>query len=270
MAHALAVLGNIYDNIRGVLDVLVLAFILYKAYEILIKTNGILLLKAVVILAIAYVIAVTLQLSALLWILNVSTQGLLIGFFVVFQPELRKIFLRLGQTQWFWPNSKKSKHMAVNAVLIAAETLSRKRRGMLAVFAGQTDMSEPIKSGTEINAKLVSSLLITIFEYDTPLHDGAVIIKGGKLIAAGCFLPLSEQMDIKKTFGTRHRAALGLSEQTDAIILVVSEETGAISLAYESRLYYDLTLDQIRKKLETYLDLTEENFIEEVQKDEEA
>ena len=112
--------------------------------------------------------------------------------------------------------------------------------------------------------------MITIFEYDTPLHDGAVIIKGGKLIAAGCFLPLSEQMDIKKTFGTRHRAALGLSEQTDAIILVVSEETGAISLAYESRLYYDLTLDQIRKKLETYLDLTEENFIEEVQKDEEA
>ena len=83
-------------------------------------------------------------------------------------------------------------------------------------------------------------------------------------------MPLSEQMDIKKTFGTRHRAALGLSEQTDAIILVVSEETGAISLAYESRLYYDLTLDQIRKKLETYLDLTEENFIEEVQKDEEA
>ena len=253
--------GSVYDYISPVLDVCFLTFILYKAYEVLVKTNGLQLLKVVIILGIAYVLATILKLKLILWILNALTPSLLVGFFVVFQPEVRKMILRLGQTEW--RPSKKKKHMYVDSVLTSAEELSQRRRGMLVVFAGKTDIQGVIDSGTIINAHITSSLLSTIFEFDTKLHDGAVVIRGGKIISAGCFLPVSEQYDIEKTFGTRHRAALGLSEQTDAIILVVSEETGALSIACESRLYYDLSLDQVRRMLEDHLELSDENFTSE-------
>lgn len=253
--------GSFYDYISPILDVCFLTFILYKAYEVLVKTNGLQLLKVVIILGIAYVLATILKLKLILWMLNALTPSLLVGFFVVFQPEVRKMILRLGQTEW--RPSKKKKHMYVDSVLTSAEELSQRRRGMLVVFAGKTDIQGVIDSGTIINAHITSSLLSTIFEFDTKLHDGAVVIRGGKIISAGCFLPVSEQYDIEKTFGTRHRAALGLSEQTDAIILVVSEETGALSIACESRLYYDLSLDQVRRMLEDHLELSDENFTSE-------
>ena len=253
--------GSFYDYVSCVLDVCFLTFTLYKAYEVLVKTNGLQLLKVVIILGIAYVLATILKLKLILWILSALTPSLLVGFFVVFQPEVRKMILRLGQTEW--RPSKKKKHMYVDSVLTSAEELSQRRRGMLVVFAGKTDIQGVIDSGTIINAHITSSLLSTIFEFDTKLHDGAVVIRGGKIISAGCFLPVSEQYDIEKTFGTRHRAALGLSEQTDAIILVVSEETGALSIACESRLYYDLSLDQVRRMLEDHLELSDENFTSE-------
>ena len=138
--------------------------------------------------------------------------------------------------------------------------LSKQKRGMLAVFMRHTKMDDILQSGTKLNADLSSSLLVTIFGMDTPLHDGACFIQGGKLIAAGCFLPLSEQYDIKKTFGTRHRAALGLSEISDAVVLVVSEETGAMSLAYDSKLHYDLSATEITKILENLLEITPESY----------
>ena len=253
--------GSFYDYVSCVLDVCFLTLTLYKAYEVLVKTNGLQLLKVVIILGIAYVLATILKLKLILWILSALTPSLLVGFFVVFQPEVRKMILRLGQTEW--RPSKKKKHMYVDSVLTSAEELSQRRRGMLVVFAGKTDIQGVIDSGTIINAHITSSLLSTIFEFDTKLHDGAVVIRGGKIISAGCFLPVSEQYDIEKTFGTRHRAALGLSEQTDAIILVVSEETGALSIACESRLYYDLSLDQVRRMLEDHLELSDENFTSE-------
>ncbi len=255
---AVSILSNVYSYVKIALDICLLTFILYKVYGVLVKTNGLQLLRVVLILGIAYAIAIILQLDMLQWILSALAPSLLVGFFVVFQTEIRKIVLRLGQAEW--RPSKKKKHMHVDSVLTAAEELSQRRRGMLVVFAGKTDIQGIIDSGTVLNALITSSLLSTIFEFDTKLHDGAAVIRGGKIIAAGCFLPVSEQYDIEKTFGTRHRAALGLSEQTDAIILVVSEETGALSVACESRLYYDLSLEQVRKMLESRLDLTDENF----------
>jgi len=126
---------------------------------------------------------------------------------------------------------------------------------MLAVFVRRNGLKDIAETGTRLNADLSSSLLVSIFGHDTPLHDGAAILQAGRIIAAGCFLPLSEQQDIRKTFGTRHRAALGLSEETDAVVLIVSEETGAISLAYDSKLYYDLTSTEITRQLENLLDL---------------
>ncbi|MDR3283748.1 MAG: diadenylate cyclase CdaA [Treponema sp.] len=248
----------IYGYIKPVLDIGILTFVLYKAYGIVVKTNGIQILRAVIVLALAYAVALLLNLPTVLWLLNSLAPGLLICFAIVFQPELRKIFLQLGQGGWFTVG-KRSRHTYIDSVLLAAERLSALRRGMLAVFVRRTEVNHIIETGTPLNADLSSSLLVTIFGHDTPFHDGAVIIRGGKVLAAGCFLPLSEQQDIKKTFGTRHRAALGTSEETDAVVLVVSEETGAISLAYDSKLHYDLSLGQVTKTLETQLEITRDS-----------
>ena len=249
----------VYNVLRPILDVGILTFILYKAYELLNKTNGIQIIKAAVIVAIAYGIAVFLNLQTVLWLMNIIAPGLVMAFAVIFQPEIRKLFLRLGQSRWFAFGSR-SKHTYVDSVLLAAEMLSKQKRGMLAVFLRHTKLDNIMSTGTRLNADLSSSLLVTIFGMDTPLHDGACFVQGGKLLAAGCFLPLSEQYDIKKTFGTRHRAALGLSEQSDAVVLVVSEETGAMSLCYDSTLHYDLTMNELTKILENLLEITPENY----------
>ncbi|HOT62277.1 MAG TPA: diadenylate cyclase CdaA, partial [Treponemataceae bacterium] len=233
-------LAALYGVIQPILDIGVLAVILYLAYGVLVKTQAVQLLKGAISLLVVYAVAFILRLNTLLWLLNILAPGLLIAVAIVFQPELRKIFLKIGQSDWL-RIGKRSKHDHLESVLTAAEILSNQRRGMLAVFVRRNGLKDIAETGTRLNAELSSGLLVTIFGYDTPLHDGATIIQGGRIVAAGCFLPLSEQQDIRKTFGTRHRAALGLSEETDAVVLVVSEETGALSLAYDSRLYYDLS-----------------------------
>ena len=248
------ILSSVFNFLRPVLDVCILTFILYKAYTLLSKTNGIQVIKAVIIIAMAFAVAIIFKLETLLWLMNLIGPGLLMCFAVIFQPEIRKLFLKLGQSKWFAFGSR-SKHSYVDSVLIAAESLSKMRRGMLAVFLRQTKHDDIIQTGTRLNADVTSALLITIYSHDTPLHDAACFIQGGKILAAGCFLPLSEQYDIKKTFGTRHRAGLGLSEVSDAVVLIVSEETGAISLAYDSELHYDLSHSELTKTLENLLEL---------------
>lgn len=250
----------LYEIIRPIIDILALTFILYKAYDFISKTNGVQMLKSLFIVGIAYGVAVIFNLQTLLWILNLVAPALVIAFALIFQPEIRKLFIRIGQNGWF-AFGNRSKHTYVDAVLIAADMLSKQKRGMLAVFLRHTQLENIIQTGTRLNADLSSSLLMTIFGKDTSLHDGACFIQGGKLIAAGCFLPTSENYTIKKTFGTRHRAALGLSEVSDAVVLVVSEETGALSLAYDSKLNYDLSLSEVRKVLENLLEITPEQQV---------
>ena len=260
--NAFEKLPELYAYIRPLVDIGILAFILYKVYGIIVKTQSLQIIKFGFMLLVAYGLALFLDLSTLRWILNLLAPGVLIGFAIVFQPELRKIVFKLGQTEWFKFRNR-TKHTYIDSVLIAAEMLSKQKRGMLAVFARKTSLKDISDTGTYLNADLTSGLLVTIFGHDTPLHDGAAIIQNGKLLAAGCFLPLSKQYDIRKTFGTRHRAALGLSEATDAVILVVSEESGAISLAYDSHLHYDLTTEQLTGTLETLLDITAESVTQE-------
>jgi len=258
--NAFEILTKFYNYLRPFLDIALLTFVLYKAYEIILKTNALQIIKAVVIVGIAYGVVVLLNLVTMLWILNVLAPGLIVAFAIVFQPELRLLLLKVGQKEWFAFGAR-SKHTYVDSVLIAAESLSKLKRGMLVVFIKHTKHDNIVDTGTRLNADLSSGLLVTIFGHDTPLHDGACIVQGGKLVAAGCFLPLSEQYDIKKTFGTRHRAALGMSEICDGAVLVVSEETGAISLAYDSKLYYDLSQDQLKKILESRLEITAQDQI---------
>ncbi|MDR1588518.1 MAG: diadenylate cyclase CdaA [Treponema sp.] len=246
-------LSSFYDLIRPILDVAILAFLLYKAYELLVKTQAVQLVKGAAFLALVYGIAFFFKLTTLQWILTIIGPGLFIAIAIVFQPELRKIIIRLGQGEFFRPDTKP--HIGqLEAVVTAAEILAQQKRGMLVVFPRRINIKNIIDTGTRMYAEISSSLIVTVFEFDGPLHDGAMIIQSGKIIAAGCFLPLSEQQDIRKSFGTRHRASLGMSEQSDAVVLVVSEETGAISLAYDAKLYYDLSSIEVSRKLKELLD----------------
>jgi diadenylate cyclase len=246
-------LSAVYDTIRPVLDVAILSFLLYKVYELLVKTQVMQMIKGAGFLALVYGLAVLCKLTTLQWVLNILAPGLLVTVAIVFQPELRKIILRLGQSELFRPDSKpRLSHL--EAVVTAAEILSQERRGMLVVFPRRVNLRNIIDTGTKINAEISSSLIVAVFEFDGPLHDGAMVIQNGRIAAAGCFLPLSEQQDIKKSFGTRHRASLGMSEQSDAVTLVVSEETGAISIAFDGKLYYDLSSVEITGTLREMLE----------------
>jgi diadenylate cyclase len=227
--------------------------LLYKAYDLLVKTQAMQLVKGVGLLALVYGIAFLFKLTTLLWIISAIIPGVVVAIAIVFQPEMRKIFMRLGQGDFFRPDNK-PRIGQLEAVVTAAEILSEQRRGMLVVFPRRTNIKSIIDTGTRLNADISSSLIVTIFVFDGPLHDGAMIIQNGRIAAAGCFLPLSEQQDIRKSFGTRHRASLGMSEQSDAVVLVVSEETGAISRAFDGNLYYDLSSLEITRKLKEFLD----------------
>ena len=245
---------SFYSNyIRAFVEICVLSFLLYQLYKILEKQIASLIRGGISILII-YIVAYLFNLTTLLWIIHNLAPGFIIGAAIIFQPEMRKIFLKIGQNNWF-SFRKKASHSHLDSVLTAAEILSELKRGMLVIFLRNNTLQDIIEGGTILNADLTASLLVTIFKFDTPLHDGATIIQNDKIISAGCFLPLSEQQDIKKTFGTRHRASLGITEHSDAVVLVVSEETGALSLAYDSNLYYDLKREEIIERLERLLNI---------------
>jgi diadenylate cyclase len=246
-------LQAVYNLIRPVLDVALLAFLFYKAYELLVRTQAVQIIRGAGFLILVYGVALLFNLPTLKWILTFLAPGFFIAIAIIFQPELRKLILQLGQVDFFRPDTK-PRTGQLEAVITAAEILSRQRRGALVVFQRGTNIKNIIETGTRLNAEISSSLIVTVFEFDTPLHDGAIIIHNGRIVSAGCFLPLSEQQNIKKSFGTRHRAALGMSEQSDAVILVVSEETGAISIAYDGKLYYDLSPAEATRKLREMLD----------------
>jgi diadenylate cyclase len=241
--------------LRPVLDILLLAYLIYSTYRLLVKTQAVQLARGAVLLVIVYAIAFFLNLATLSWVLNLLAPGIVIALAIIFQPELRKIFIKLGQGGIF-RRGRGTRSTQLDAILHAAEILAEKRRGALIVFARIVALDEFIEHGTRIDGEVSSALLLSIFEFDTPLHDGAVIVRDDRMAAAGCFLPLSDQRDIKRSFGTRHRAALGISEASDAIVLIISEESGAISLAYDARLYYNLGMPVLRKRLGQLLEFT--------------
>jgi diadenylate cyclase len=204
------------------------------------------------VLAVAFIIygmSVILELEVILQVFDWVFVPLLCLMFLVYQPELRRSFGTEQKNASFFRKRIQTSGDQIDSILSACKVLASERRGALIVFPRQISIKSIIDTGTKINADLSSSLILTVFDHDTPLHDGAMIVSEGRIVACGCYLPLSEQRDIKKTFGTRHRAALGMAEESDAIVLVVSEEKGTISLAYNSDLYYDLETDTIKRTL---------------------
>lgn len=242
------------EIVRPALDVLVLAWLLYKSYQILAQTRAVQLLKGTALMVLVYAAALFLRLSTLTWVLNLLVPGLVIAIAIVFQPELRKIFTQIGRREWF-RSGNRAGASRLDVVLSALEQLSSRRMGALLVFPRAVGIRNIIQTGTTVNAEITTGLLMTIFHEGTPLHDGAVVIEGDRVTAAGCVLPLSDREDVESTLGTRHRAALGMAEETDAVVVVVSQENGAVSLAWDGDVRYDLSIPQVEANLRRLLRL---------------
>ena len=225
----------------NLLEVAIISILVYEILFWVKNTRAWTVLKGLGVILIFAVFAAVLHLNTILWILEKTTGIAVTALLVVFQPELRRALEQVGRTSLFGMQLFKGKadpgdlrakwQSAIVAVCDSAEQLADSRTGALVVLERRTNLSEIIKTGTVLNADITPEMLGTIFYEGTPLHDGAVVVRDGRIEAAGCFLPLSNNLEIGKDMGTRHRAALGMSENSDAVVVVVSEETGIISLA---------------------------------------
>ena len=224
------------------LDILIIAFLIYQLLGFVNRTRAGQLAKGALIVMAVYLVANILNMRTVTWLLNSLLQVGLLTLVVLFQPEIRRALERMGQTdQWAYRFFNKNRYndtslkgawrSAIIAICDAAERFSETKTGALIVLERGTNLSEIVRTGTPVNSAVNLEVLGTIFYEGTPLHDGAAIIENGRIKAAGCVLPLSNNLDLGKDMGTRHRACLGIAENSDAIAIVVSEETGIISMA---------------------------------------
>jgi diadenylate cyclase len=233
-------------------DILIITYIFYKFYQILSQTKAAQVIKGLLFFVFLYILARIAKLETFYWLLNQISSVVVIAIIILFQPELRRVLTTLGQSNWV-NNLMKKDPKNLNYIINAIQNFQILNVGALIVFERNVGLRNIVESGTLLNAKVSTSLLITVFTNKSPLHDGAVLIKNDIIIAAGCFLPLSDSDKIKSIYGTRHRAALGMAEESDAVIAVVSEETGKISLAFDGKLHVDYEIDRLKNELYTLL-----------------
>lgn len=241
----------VMQTVKAAVQIIVLAVLFYKFYISLAENRAAQLLRTVIIYAVLYLACRFLKLEVLEQMLRLLVLPACVFLCVLYQPELRRAFAPgfAKKNRLFRIRGEQTSAENVDSIISACQRLVQSKRGALIVFPRKVSIKNIIDSGTKVNADISSPLIVTVFDHDTPLHDGAMIIQGSKIVAAACYLPLSAQADIKQSFGTRHRAALGMAEESDAVVLVVSEETGAISLAYNGNLYYQLEPEVIKSTL---------------------
>ena len=246
---------NLTHRIRiiDILDILIVAVIVYELLLLTRHTRGSALLKGLFLLLIIALMSNLFGFISLNWLLRAILQNGAVVLVVLFQPEFRKALERMGRTRLFQKNGRKSMNdecdLIISEVIQSIMDLSKRRVGALIVFEQQTGLQDVIETGTRLNAEISAPLLENIFEPKTPLHDGAVVIRDSEIMAAACILPLAEASGVSRELGTRHRAAVGITENTDAIVLVVSEETGIVSMAKDGQLTRPLTVKTLEEVL---------------------
>lgn len=226
-------------DLRNVIDILLVAAVIYGVLLMLQGTQAVQLLRGVIFLAIIVSLFGSIaQLTAFNWLLKSSGQALLVVAAIILQPELRRALDRLGRAGgWaLWSQREVQVEQVIREIASACKALSERRHGAIIVIERETGLQDHIETGVQIDSLVVEPLLLTVFYPNTALHDGAVIIRGNRVVAAACVLPLAETIISDTHLGTRHRAAVGITEQTDAIAIVVSEETGIISMARNGRM----------------------------------
>lgn len=250
-----------WDVVRTLIDIGLVAYILYKLFALIRGTRAIPLINGIFILVIAWLVAQGLQLYTIQFILQNLFIAASVALPIIFQPELRRALEHLGRGRLF-PTNRKTEELLgeeltrlIDQVVRAVEILGRTKTGALIVFERETGLAEYIDSGIPIDGRVTSELLTNIFIPNTPLHDGAVIIRGTRVAAAACWLPLAEASVLSHELGTRHRAGVGVTEQSDAVTVIVSEETGTISVAHGGKLVRHLDDKTLREMLSTLLEV---------------
>lgn len=248
-------LGEVIRHIPliEVIDVAVVAFLLYQLLRLLRATQGTQILVGLVLLAVVGVVAARFNLILLSWLFKNATFFIVIGVIVMFQPELRRALDQIGRIGHIGrPLSNYNARLysqAVSEAIRAAERLSARHTGALIAFEREVGLEDYAATGVRINGEISAEMLQSIFYPNSPLHDGAVIVRGDRIVAAGCLLPLPEEGTVRERLGTRHRAALGLSLASDALVMVVSEETGNISVIEEGKISRNLDPDSLRRRV---------------------
>ncbi len=247
------------SNIRvfDVIDIIIIAYLIYKAIEFLRETRAGQLAKGIIVLVAVYLIAKLFDLAVLRWVLAFVFNSAIIALAVIFQPELRRMLERIGQIKvgpgQALDSEEERTKSAIDSICKAAGNMKENKVGALIVFERKTQLGDIINTGTIIDAKPSASMVCNVFYPKSPLHDGAVVVRDGRIYAAGCILPLTQNNHLSSSLGTRHRAAIGMTENSDAVVLVVSEETGSISIAYNGKITRDYTAAtayaELQKKL---------------------
>lgn len=241
-----------HDWIKDIIDVGIVSFIIYKMILLVRGTRAVQLLKGIFILVAVWALSTWFNLYTLKWLMNQMFTFGIVSVLIIFQPELRRVLEQLGRGKLFARSYSLDRDVVneqIDEVIKAVRFMAERKIGALIVFERSTGLSELIESGIRMESKITSELLINIFTPNTPLHDGAVIIRANQIMAAGCYLPLSENPFISKELGTRHRAAIGVSEVTDAVSVTVSEETGQVSLSLGGMIVRDINEESLISKL---------------------
>lgn len=240
-------------DVLGWIEILILAALLYFVFRLFKGTRGSSILTGLIILfGILYAVTGVSHLDVLNWILSKLMLYITLAVVVIFQPEIRRVLARLGRQPWRNNGISTQKNL-VEPLLQCVKLLSKRKIGALIAIEREIGTRAIQDTGTKMNSAVSAELLSTIFFPHTPLHDGGVIISGDRICAAGCLFPLSQKEELSKMLGTRHRAAIGITEETDACVIVVSEETGAVSFAYNGRLRRGLEEDRLRRVLSSML-----------------
>ncbi|MCL2702578.1 MAG: diadenylate cyclase CdaA [Defluviitaleaceae bacterium] len=240
-------------EISSIADILIVAYLIYKVLVFAARTRAWTLIKGISLLAVVYMLSDIFKLHTIRWLISNTFNVGLIAIIIIFQPEVRKALEQIGKGTKLVitgvdENTEEDKQNVLDEIIDACKKMSAVRTGALIVIENEVPLGDIESTGTKLDARVTNQLLVSIFEDKMPLHDGAVVISKGRLASAGCLLPLTEK-EIGAEHGTRHRAAVGISEESDAHVIIVSNETGHISIATGGRLYKNLSEDEIRSML---------------------
>ena len=247
-------------HVSDLLEIAIITLIVYQVMKWVQLTRAWTLFKGIIVLLLFAFAANVLQLKTISWLLSRSLGVGITAAIIIFQPELRRALEQLGRRKylrWIFSSqdlqqtSSETSAKTVSEIIKAAYEMGRDRTGALIVIERSVALGDIERTGIPVDGIVSSQLLINIFEHNTPLHDGAVIIRGNRIVSATCYLPITDNLDIGKELGTRHRAAIGISEVSDSLTVVVSEETGKVSVAREGQLHYDINKDEIQRFFET-------------------
>jgi len=232
-------LDTFWNYFRNVVDILIVAYLFYWIYRFLTNTRAIQLMKGVIVIFIVAVISAFLRLDTLSWLIKNITTSLVITVVILFQPELRRLITRFGQRNWLSSDAV-TESFQLDELVNAVFAMADEKIGSLTVIERNTGLKSYVESGAEINSLISEELIRTIFFPLTPLHDGAIIIQEGRISGAACYLPLSDSKQLKKQHGARHRAGLGIAEETDALVIVTSEERGDITIMVNGKMFHNV------------------------------